>query len=69
MRLHLTSLTVTGRQGHFRFRRLISCKGAELGHVVLLNANRKPYMGSQMHASHTCYNPGPCIALQVKVVK
>ncbi len=32
----------------FRFRGLISCKRAELGHMLLLNINRKAYMGSQM---------------------
>ncbi len=32
------------------FGRLISPKGDELGHMFLLNTNRKPYMGSQMHA-------------------
>ena len=28
------------------FQSLISCKGAELGHMLLLNINRKAYMGS-----------------------
>ncbi len=35
-----------------RFRNLISCKGAELGHMLLLNINRKAYMGSQIRLSH-----------------
>ncbi len=35
-----------------RFRSLIFCKGAELGHVLPLNINRKPYMGSLMTLSH-----------------
>ena len=38
-----------------RFWRLISRKGAQLGHVLLLNANRKSYMGggrSPRAASH-----------------
>ncbi len=35
-----------------KFRSPISCKGAELGHMLLLNINRKAYMGSQMTLSH-----------------
>ncbi len=35
-----------------RIQSLISCKGAELGHMLLLNINRKAYMGSQMRLSH-----------------
>ncbi len=31
-------------QGHSRFRRLISRKEAELGHVFLLNTNRKSHI-------------------------
>ncbi len=31
-----------------RFRRLMSSKGAELGHMLLLNIDRKAYMGSPM---------------------
>ncbi len=48
-----------------RFRRLISRNRAELGHIgmLLLNTNRKPHLGSQMHASHR-YNPDPGIALK-----
>ncbi len=34
------------RQICLRFRSTISCKGAELGHILLLNINRKLYMGS-----------------------
>ncbi len=34
------------------FRTLISCKGAELGHMLLLNINRKAYMGTPMTLSH-----------------
>ncbi len=33
-------------------RSLISCKGAELRHMLLLNIDRKAYMGSQMTLSH-----------------
>ena len=29
------------------FQKLISRKGAELGHMLQLNINRKPYMGVQ----------------------
>ncbi len=36
----------------FRFSKLISYKGTELGHMLLLNINRKPYMGSPMTLSH-----------------
>ncbi len=35
-----------------RFWNLISCKGAELGHMLLLNINRKAYMESPMTSSH-----------------
>ncbi len=37
-----------------KFRGLIhvSRKGAELGHVLLLNTNREPYMGSPMAPLH-----------------
>ncbi len=31
-----------------RFRSLISCKGAELGHILLLHNNRKTYIVSLM---------------------
>ncbi len=31
-----------------RFRNIISRKGGDLGPMLLLNINRKPYMGSQM---------------------
>ena len=34
------------------FRSLISCKGAELDHMLLLNINRKRDMGSPMTLSH-----------------
>ena len=34
------------------FRNLISQKGANLGHMLLLNINRKPYMGSPIALSH-----------------
>ena len=35
-----------------RLWRVISCKGAELGHMLLLNTNRKSYMGSPIVPSH-----------------
>ncbi len=35
-----------------RFRSLISCEGAELGHILLLNINRKAHVSSQMTLSH-----------------
>ena len=35
-----------------RFRGLIFCEGAELGHKLLLNINRKAYMESPMTSSH-----------------
>ncbi len=34
-----------------RFRSLISCKGREFGHMLLLNINRKAYMDSPMTLS------------------
>ena len=56
--LHLTSVILKGQWlGQWswkvnvkilRFWKLISCKGAEIGHMLLLNINRKPYMGSPM---------------------
>ncbi len=35
-----------------RFRSIISRKGAELGHMLLLNINRKAYMGSPLVRLH-----------------
>ncbi len=35
-----------------RFRSLISCKGAELGQMLLSNINRKAYMGSPLVRLH-----------------
>ncbi len=35
-----------------RFRSLISCKGAELGHMLPLNINTKAYMGSPLMQLH-----------------
>ena len=35
-----------------RFRRLISCKRAELGHMLLLNINAKACMESAITSSH-----------------
>ncbi len=35
-----------------RFQRLISRKAAELGHMLLLNTNRKSYVGSPIPLSH-----------------
>ena len=35
-----------------RFQRLISCKGADLGHMLPLNVNRKAYMGSPLVCLH-----------------
>ncbi len=34
--------------GHPHFKNLISCKGAKLGHMLLLTINRKPSMASPM---------------------
>ncbi len=36
----------------YSFESFISAKGAELGHVLALNINRKPYMGSPKVPSH-----------------
>ena len=53
MTSHLTlSDLETSKSRSFRFRSLMSCKGAELGHMLLLNINRKPCMGSPMTPSH-----------------
>ncbi len=35
-----------------RFQSIMSRKGAELGHMLLLNINRKPFMWSQVTLSH-----------------
>ena len=42
--------------GSLRFRKLTSRKGAELGHMLLLNINRKHYMGSPMTLSDLAVN-------------
>ncbi len=34
------------------FQPLLSCNGAELGHILLLNINRKACMGSSKTLSH-----------------
>ncbi len=44
-----------------RFCSLIACKQAELGHKLLLNINRKTYMGTPMTLSIW-----PCITLQIQ---
>ena len=44
--LHLTLVTLKGQSRSLRFRKVISAKGAELGHVLLLNTNSKSHMGS-----------------------
>ncbi len=50
MRLHLTLVTLKGQwQGHSGFE---ICKGTELGHMLLLNTNRKSYMRSLITLSH-----------------
>ncbi len=60
MQLHLTLVTLKGQcQG----RRIMSQKLTELGPCVGYYTNRKPYMESPMHGSHT-YNPYPGIALK-----
>ncbi len=35
-----------------RFRSILTHKGAELGHILLLNINRKAYMGSALAQLH-----------------
>ena len=45
---HLTLSDLKGQsQGHSDFED-ISCKGAELSHLLLLNINRKLYMGGSL---------------------
>ena len=48
--LHLTLSDLEGSsQGHQDLKlSLISCKGAQLGPMLLLYIDRKPYMGSSM---------------------
>ena len=44
---HLTLSDLESQiQGHSDFQPLLSCNGAELGHILLLNINRNAYMGS-----------------------
>ncbi len=51
--LHLTlSDLERSKSRSLRFQSLISRKGAQLGPVLLLNINKKPYMGSPMAPSH-----------------
>ncbi len=50
--LHLTLVTLKGQCQGLRFWKLISLKGAELGHMLLLNINRKAYKESPMTSSH-----------------
>ncbi len=49
---HLTLNLERSKSRSPRFRSLISRKGAELGPMLLLNINRKPYMGRPMAPSH-----------------
>ncbi len=39
-----------------RFRSLICYKAAEFGHMLLLNINRKSYMGSPVTLSHLTFS-------------
>ncbi len=41
----------------FRFRSIISRKGAELSHMLLLSVNWKPYMGSPLMRLHLTLVP------------
>ncbi len=52
VQLHLTLDILKGHSMSIRFRRLISRKGAELGHVLLLDTNRKSHMESPTAPSH-----------------
>ena len=45
-------MTPSQRSKSLRFLSLISCKGAELGHMLLLKLNRKAYMGSSLMQLH-----------------
>ncbi len=52
---HLTlSCQIQGHSDSEALYQCISCKGAELGHTgkLLLNINKKAYMGSPMTLSH-----------------
>ncbi len=52
----LSHLTLSDRERSnsrsLQFRSLISCTGAELGRMLLLNFNRKAYKESPMTSSH-----------------
>ena len=49
----LSHLTLKGQLSRsHRLQRLISCKAAELGHMLLLNTNRKSCMGSTKSSWH-----------------
>ncbi len=50
---HLTlSDLERSKSGSLTLRSIISCKGADIGHMLLSNINRKTYMGSPMTLSH-----------------
>ncbi len=50
--LHLTSVTLKGQiEGHSDFEALYLAK-EQLGHILLLNINRKGYMGSPLMQLH-----------------
>ena len=58
MQLHLTLVTLIVRgQGHSDFETLyiVFCKGAELGHMLLLNINRKVCMESPLVQLHLTF--------------
>ncbi len=48
-----------------RFWSLILCKGAELGHIVLLNANSKSYLGSPIWPFDLTFNSRRSVCLHI----
>ena len=50
---HLTLSDIKrSKSKSLRSQSLISCKGGGLGHMLLLNINKKAYMGNLMTLSH-----------------
>ena len=52
MWLHLSSVTLKDNVKVTKILKALFREGAELGHMLLLNINRKLYMGSPVTLSH-----------------
>ncbi len=60
-------MTLKGqREDHQNCEALISCKATELGPMLLLNINRKSYLGSLVALSHLTFSD---LERSVKVTK